>query len=131
MHAKSSKPPRMFQCDAVDISRDLGGKMSSKPSKWLFNVKGGRHERIRESFLSLDLFSLKFKNILWPYYGGQSPPSPTMDPSLTGISVRASRIDLHADNMAVKSTSRLGFYVLHDVKRAFTHVRAEKKRSAK
>jgi len=28
--------------------------------------------------------------------------------------------------MAVKSTSRLGFYVLHDGKRAFTHVRAEK-----
>jgi len=103
MHAKSSKPPRMFQCDAVDISRDLGGKMSSKPSKWLFNVKGGRHERIRESFLSLELFSLKFKNILWPYYGGQSPPSPTMDPSLTGISVRASRIDLHADNIWLSS----------------------------
>jgi len=25
---------------------------------------------IRESFLILDLFSLKFRNILWPFYGG-------------------------------------------------------------
>ena len=36
-----------------------GVKMSSKPSKWLFDITGG----IRESFLSLDLFSLTFRNI--------------------------------------------------------------------
>jgi len=43
-HAKSSKPPRMFQRDAVDASPDLAVKMSSKP-KWLFDIIGGRHER--------------------------------------------------------------------------------------
>jgi len=35
----------MFQWDAVVTSPDLGVKMSSKPSEWLFNVKGGRRER--------------------------------------------------------------------------------------
>jgi len=39
MHAKSSKPSRMFQCDAVDTNPDLGAKMSSNPSKWLFDIK--------------------------------------------------------------------------------------------
>ena len=29
-HAKSSKLPRMFQCDAVDTSPDLGGNMPPK-----------------------------------------------------------------------------------------------------
>jgi len=29
---------------------------------------------IRESFLSLDLFSLKLKNILWPVTGAIAPP---------------------------------------------------------
>ena len=36
---------RMFQCDADDTSADLGVKMSSKPSKWLFDIIGGRHGR--------------------------------------------------------------------------------------
>ena len=38
------KPPRMFQWDAVDTCPDLGegGKMSSKPPKWLFVIIGGR-----------------------------------------------------------------------------------------
>ena len=54
----------MFQWDAVDASPDLNGQMPSKPSKCLFDIIGGRHERIyTESYLSLDLFSLTFKNI--------------------------------------------------------------------
>jgi len=63
----------MFQWDAVDASPNLGRgvKMSSKPSKWLFDIIGGRHTNgIRESLLSLDLFSLAFKNIFWFSYGG-------------------------------------------------------------
>jgi len=31
--------------DGVDTSPDLGVKMSSKPSKWMFDITGGRHER--------------------------------------------------------------------------------------
>jgi len=47
----------------------------------------------------------------------------SMAPSLTGISVRASRI--HADNIWLSSRLRiLDFYVAHYGKRAFTHVRA-------
>jgi len=39
-----------------------GSKCSPEPSKWIFDIKGG-HTNVRESFLSLDLFSLTFKNI--------------------------------------------------------------------
>jgi len=35
----------MFHCDAVDTSPDLRVKMSPKPSKWLFDKKGGRQKR--------------------------------------------------------------------------------------
>jgi len=31
--------------DAVDTILDLGVKMSSRPSKWLVDITGGRHER--------------------------------------------------------------------------------------
>jgi len=46
-HAKASKPPRMFRWDAVDTSPDLGGQNVplKKPSKWLSDTVGGRHER--------------------------------------------------------------------------------------
>ena len=77
---------------------------------------------IRESFLILDLFSLKFGNILWPFYGGRSP---TVDPSLTGISFRASRI--HAD---IWLSSRLGvldfmwFTMESELSRTHVRVRA-------
>ena len=61
-------------------SRFRGGgvKMFSKPSKWLFDVTDGRADTngIRESFLSLDLFSLTFRIFLWPSCGGQSPYRP-------------------------------------------------------
>jgi len=43
-----------------------------------------------------------------------------MDPSLTGISVRASRI--HADNIWLSSRLRVFDFVVHCGKRAFTHV---------
>ena len=54
-----------------------GVKMSSKPSKWLIDITGG----IRESFMSLDLFSLTFKNIFVALLRGRgaialSPPPP-------------------------------------------------------
>jgi len=69
MHAKLSKPPSMFQCNAVDISPNFGGgvKMSSKLSKWLSDICNRRTTThgIRESFLTLDLFSLTFKNNFW------------------------------------------------------------------
>ena len=63
--AKSSKPPRMFQWDTVDTSPDLGGvKMSSKPSKWLFDIIGGRHERnYREFSVAGFIFTYVQKNI--------------------------------------------------------------------
>ena len=47
-------------------------KMSSKPSKWLFDIVGGII-----FFLSLDLFSIMFKNIfLALFFGGRSPRRP-------------------------------------------------------
>jgi len=81
MHAKSSKPAWMFQWDAVDTGPDFGSQNSLKPIKMVFDIIGGRHERNkteRESFLSLDLFSLTFENIFsGPRTGGggRSPPS--------------------------------------------------------
>jgi len=41
------------------------------------------------------------KIFLWRSYVGRLPPMPPMDPSLTGISVRAS--DIHADNIWLSS----------------------------
>jgi len=67
----------MFQCDAVDTSPDLGGQMSSNPSKWLFNIIGGRQERDERDFLSLGSFSLTFKNIFLALLpGGDSSHRP-------------------------------------------------------
>jgi len=41
---------------------------------------------IRESFLSLDLFSLKLKNIVWPVTGAIAPPyGPVTDLNKSGI----------------------------------------------
>jgi len=56
--------------------------MSSKTWKCLLDIKGGRRNGIRESFLSLDLFSLTLENIFLTLLRGRSPPSPPMDPSL-------------------------------------------------
>jgi len=55
---------------------------------------------IRESFLLLDSFSLTFKIFYGPLTGGGGGGAiAPMDLSLTGILVRASRMDLHADNI--------------------------------
>ena len=56
--------------DAVDTSPDLGGQNALKTFEMVI-----RHDRRPtrtefESCLSLNLFSLTFKNILWPSYGG-------------------------------------------------------------
>jgi len=49
--------------------------MSSNPSNWLFDVTAGRNERDqRESFLSLDLFSLTFKYIFMTLLRGAIAP---------------------------------------------------------
>jgi len=56
-------------------------KMSSKPSKWLFDIVGGII-----IFLSLDLFSIMFKNIFLALFffwgGGDRPVAPLMDSTL-------------------------------------------------
>ena len=56
---------------------------------------------IRESFLSLNLFSLSFKIYFMALLRWAIAPVAPMDPSLSGISVRTSRI--HADNILLSS----------------------------
>jgi len=125
----------MFQCDAVDTSPDLGGKMSSKPSKWLFDVKGGRHERIRESFLSLDLFSLKFKNILWPYYGGGAIAPIAHHGSVTDWDFSQSQsyrpTAVHAENNWLLSRLRVLDFMCFMVENALSHTYVLKKAKRK
>ena len=85
-----------------------GVQMSSKPSKWLFGIIGGRHER-NQSFLSLDLFSHKFKIFFW---------SSSMDPPLYESSFSTSRGRLYETsrrliglpaNFAFVDVTRAGF----------------------
>jgi len=78
---------------------------------------------IRESFLSLDLFSLTFnKYFIAP-----------MDPSLTGLLVRASRI--HADNIWLSSRLCLFDFIWFTMENKLSHSYVlpinEQKRSAK
>jgi len=71
----------MFQWDAVDTSPDLVGQNVLKTFKMAI-----QHNRqisrilatngIRESFMSLDLFSLTFKNISRPSCGGEGAITP-------------------------------------------------------
>ena len=71
--------------------------------------------RVRKSFLSLDLCSLTCKNIFMTLSHGGSPPC-----------VRhwlGFQLEPCWQHLAVKSTSRLRLYVVHYGKRAFTHVR--------
>ena len=74
-HAKSSKPPRTGKSwEVFDTSPDLGGQNAPPPKKKTFEMDDTIG--IRDSFLSLDSFSLTFKNILGPLTagGGGSPP---------------------------------------------------------
>jgi len=85
---------------------------------------------IRESFLSLDLFSRTFKNIFMALLWGAIAP---MDPSLTGISVRAS--DIHADNILLSSRLCVFNFVWFTMENILSHMLyvlsiSEQKRSA-
>jgi len=78
MHAKSCKTRRMFQWDAVDTSRDLGGQNVPPPKK---NFRNGYLTKqtddtdgITDSFLSLALFSLTFKIIFLAVLRRGHPP---------------------------------------------------------
>jgi len=81
-------------CGAFDATPDSAGQSVLKTFEMAI-----RHNRaadtngIRESFLSLDLYLLTFKDIFWPSRGGRSPPSPHMDPPL--ISVGWSALNIH------------------------------------
>jgi len=68
---KSPKPPSMFQWDIVRPNTREGGQNVLKT----FNVTGGRHEHNYRSFyfMSLDLFSLTFKNIFLAVLRERSP----------------------------------------------------------
>ena len=82
----ASKPPRMFQWDAVDTSPDLWSQSVRKPFKMAV-----RHNRrttqtkLRRVFCRWIYFHLRSKIFFWFSYGGGSPPSPLptpMDPPL-------------------------------------------------
>jgi len=63
----------MFQWDAVDTSPDLAGQNVPKTVEMAIR----RDRRERESFLSLNLFPLTFKNIFSdPLTGAAIAPSP-------------------------------------------------------
>jgi len=77
MHAKSCKTRRMFQWDAVDTSRDLGGQ-NVPPKKSFRNgyltKQADDTDGITDSFLSLALFSLTFKIIFLAVLRRGHPP---------------------------------------------------------
>jgi len=74
--AKSSKPARMFQWNAVDTSPDLargGVKMAWKLTKWLFDIRDNTDGiRVFCRNIYLHLRSIIFSALL----RGRSPPSP-------------------------------------------------------
>ena len=72
-----------------------GVKMSSKPSKWLFDITGADTNGTRESFLSLDFFLTYVKNIFLASYGRRSPPSRPMDPPLLQARPTKNRENTH------------------------------------
>jgi len=118
MHVKSSKPPLMFQCDAVDTSPDLGGKMSSKPSKWLFDIKTWTTwMKLERVFCHWIYFHVRSKIFLWPSYGGRSPPwirhwlGFQSEQVIYMLTTHCCQVDLH-----------LQLYVVHYGKHTVTHV---------
>jgi len=77
MHAKSSKPSMSFFSGMPLMPVPIKGV------EMAIRHKSRTTDGIRESFLSLDSFPLRFKNIniFLTLLGGQSPPSSPMDPS--------------------------------------------------
>jgi len=69
MRAKSSKPPRIFQWDAIDASADLWDQNVLRTFEMAIRHKRRATGTELESFLSLDSFSLTFK-----FFFGPSPP---------------------------------------------------------
>ena len=83
--------------------------MAPKPSKWLFDIIGERHERnYRESFLSLDLFLLTFKNIFLALLLGTIAPSSAMDPPVTERNAPSERMTTGARYMMGRNVSGSG-----------------------
>jgi len=95
--AKSSKPARMFQWNAVDTSPDLargGVKMAWKLSKWLFDIRDNTDGiRVFCRNIYLHLRSIIFSALL----RGRSPPSPPLLPpwTLHCFSVPCIAVNLH------------------------------------
>ena len=81
---------------AVDTTPDSGVKVSSTPSKWLFDITGRptrtELERVFCRWIYIYLHSKIFSGPL-SHGGGRSPPSPHMDPPL--ISVGWSALNIH------------------------------------
>ena len=119
MHVKSSKPPLMFQCDAVDTSPDLGDKMSSKPSKWLFDIKTWTTwmKLEREFSVTGFIFTYVQKYFYGPLMGGDCPHG-----SVTDWDFSQSKWYTCWQHTAVKSTLRLQLCVVHYGKHTVTHV---------
>jgi len=82
----------MFQWDAVDTNPDLEGQNVIKSFEMAIRHNRRTTRTELQSFLSLDLFSLTFKNIFfWLSYGGASAPIvPAMYPPLVTASERSS-----------------------------------------
>jgi len=108
----------------VDTSPDLGGQNALK----IFEM-AIRHDRRPtrtelESFLSLNLFSLTFKNIIWPSYGGggalwqgwPSPKSPLLSSDccmhLVGVEVSTAGLHHHTSRCACLRTTCNHYYWL-------------------
>jgi len=72
---RTSKPPRMFQWDAVDTSPDLGGHSVVEPFEMA--VRHNRRTTRTEIEFSLAGFIFTYvQDILWLSYRGASPPLP-------------------------------------------------------
>ena len=86
-HAKSSKPPGMFQWDAVDTSPDLAGRNVRKTFEMAIPHDGQTTrtelERVFRRWIYFHSRSKKiFSGPLTGVGGGNRPHRPPMDPSL-------------------------------------------------
>ena len=105
-HSKSSKPPRMFQCDAVDTSPDLEAKIVLKTvAMAIWHKKADDMNGIRESFVTGFIFTYVQNIFLWPSYGGNRSHRPPWIRHWLCFS--QSKSCTCWQHLAVKSTSRL------------------------